>query len=796
MKRFLYSFLFLGCCCPALGKDLSILIKDAATKSPVPFAAIRFGASGQGVISDIYGVAILPANLPDSYIEVTALGYEPRKIIGLPDSVIWLKSKKESLAEVVVKPDYDKIRRIINEAVSHRDQHNPEQYDWYRCHVYYKMVADAYPVGNNPGTDTSTDAKELAAFLESQHLILSETYSVRTWKRPQKLQEDVIGSRFSGFKKSMITGLVTDILPFHAYTDYLALNGADYRNPVSRGSAQWYIFNLRDELMQGADTIWMISFFPKKSKDGLRGTVYIHSGDYAITNLIGSHTDSLLGNSVRIEQQYGNVGGRWFPKELNYVFHLLQNARKDGIGITMKGASRIDSVSFAEERGYKFDKVHTVKLRPTADHLSNESWETLRPESLDAKEARTYVFMDSLMGSVNADRFLPFMGKLTEAKIPIGPVDINLERLYKYNLFEGYRLGVGLQTNERISKHFSVGGWAGYGTKDVTWKYGGFAELYLDQYRESMIRVGWDRDLRDPGRVSLHKELDRNYLRSYLITIADRYDAWFLTLTRRVGYFQTELGLRREDVQPQYDYVWQYEDAKATGYVTNEVSLNVRFAFAERSAPVFGKYFSTGSKYPVLYAKATQGFMDIDTRNISYTQALVGMAWQKHLSRFGKERWQIQAGKSFSSMPLPIGKLFAGAGLRNDRYHLSMFGGLQTVYPYTYYSDAFLSWSWRHDFDWRLYRVNFSSDFSSTPGIALVYNGLWGTLDNPEVHGQFVFSVPDKGFHEGGILVHNLLRLKYMQLYYFGLTVGYFTPLNSSWDGKEGTYVIGGSVSL
>jgi hypothetical protein len=177
-----------------------------------------------------------------------------------------------------VKPDYDKIRRIINQSVNKRDRNNPEKFDWYRCHVYYKMVADAYMVDNDGTPDTSKDAQELLEFFSSQHLLLSETYSIRTWKRPQKLQEEVIGSRLSGFKKSLITGLVTDILPFHAYSDYLALNGKDYRNPVSRGSAQWYKFNLRDEIMQGPDTIWMISFFPKTQVTACAGACISAAG--------------------------------------------------------------------------------------------------------------------------------------------------------------------------------------------------------------------------------------------------------------------------------------------------------------------------------------------------------------------------------------------------------------------------------------------------------------------------------------------------------------------------------------
>jgi hypothetical protein len=404
--------------------------------------------------------------------------------------------------------------------------------------------------------------------------------------------------------------------------------------------------------------------------------------------------------------------------------------------------------------------------------------------------------MDSISEKTHLDVLFPFAGKLLEAKLPIGPVDLNLERLYSANLFEGSRLGLGAQTNYKISKHFSIGGWAGYGTKDHDWKFGGFAEVYLDQYRESMLRGGWERDIRDPGRIRLHKELDRNYLRNYLITIADRYDAWWLSYTKRFGYFQTELGIRKEFVQPQYAYLWQYEDAKATDYDSKEISLNIRYAFAERSAPFFGKYVSTGSKFPIVYARASHGLLDIGGRSINYTQALVGLTWKKHFSRIGNERWQIEAGKSFSDEPLPLGKLFAGAGLRSDKYPFSIFGGLQTVYPFTFFTDAFLSWSWRHDFDWKLYRMSLGTSFSSTPNVALVYNGLWGTMSNKEVHQGLPFIVPEKGYHEGGILVPNLVRYNYAQLYYLGLTIGYFAPLQGSWGFNEGTWVIGGSVSF
>ncbi len=794
MRPTLYLILLLLLAGPALGQRIRII--DAASDAPVPFAAIRLGNTGQGLIADLDGAAELRKTSPDGFVEISALGYEPARFALPVDSVLRLKAKRESLREVVVRPDEEKIRRIIRTAVDRRGRHNPEGYDWYRCHVYYKMVADAYPRDEGFSKDTAEDAIDITRFLEQQHLILSETYSIRTWKRPQKLQEEVIGSRFSGFKKSMITGLVTDILPFHAYTDYLALNGRDFRNPVSRGSGQWYGFNLRDELLQGADTLWIISFFPKKTGEGLRGSVYIHSGDYAISHFIGSHTDTTLGNTVRIEQQYRQVAGRWFPEQLNYVFHLMQKARKDGFGITMQGSSRIDSVYFDEDPRFRFDKAHTVKLRPAADGLGDSAWARLRPQPLDLKEARTYVFMDSLMESVGAERLLAYMPKLLEAKLPIGPVDLNLERLYTYNSYEGSRYGLGLQTGDRISRRFSVGGWAGYGMHDKAWKYGGFAELYLDPYRESVVRLAYEHNLRDPGRVSIHTDLDRHYLRNYLIARADICDAWSLSLRRRFGYLSAELRLRREEVRPAYSYEWRHEGRDALSYTATEGSIGLRYAFAERSAPVFGRYLATGSRYPVLYLTATRGSLDIAARQVSYTQLLGAGSWQKHIAGIGTERWLVQGGKSFSDAPLPLGKLFAGAGVRNDRYHFFIFGGLQTVTPYTYFSDAFLSWSWRHDFDWKLYRARLGPDFSSVPGLSFVYNGLWGTMANRETHGGLPFSVPSNGFHEAGVMLRDLLRVRYMNLYYLGLNAGFFYPLDGSRSIDAGSYALGASISL
>ena len=118
---------------------------DAETRQPLPFATIKFGKGEQGMVTDINGRFDMAQAKGFPYIEVCYMGFESYKIImpvNTSDLQIWLKTDHKSLKDVIISPPYDKIRRIINEAIAHRSENNPDLYDWYRCHIYYKMTAD------------------------------------------------------------------------------------------------------------------------------------------------------------------------------------------------------------------------------------------------------------------------------------------------------------------------------------------------------------------------------------------------------------------------------------------------------------------------------------------------------------------------------------------------------------------------------------------------------------------------------------------------------------------------------
>lgn len=782
---------------------------DKNTREPIPFATIKYGAGKQGVIAGLDGVFELPIpNVSDdvSSIEISSMGYSPL-LLTLPLSTynLYLQPVSNTLADVTVTPPYDKMRRLINLVIANNSQNNPDKYEQYKCNIYYKMVADI-SLPDSVMNDTAASSRRKTDFVTNQHLLLSETYSIRRWRSPQNLQEDILATRLSGLKKAMFTSTITDVLPFHAYNSYIAMNGKDYQNPMSKGYERKYSFNLADEMLDGTDTVWILSFRPKgKNNNLLTGKVYIHSKGYAISRIVAVAKDTLLGQTIKIEQQYKKLSYngqlRWFPACLNYIIDRQMEKGSSFSMLHLKGNSQIDSVSWAEEPGVKFDKQHTVRMVPEADNSESHMLAALRPSPLNDKEIRTYRVIDSFGKVAHADDMMHVLRNIPEGRISVGAVDIDLKRILSFNKYENVRLGLGLQTNDKLLKWLSVGGWAGYGFRDKAWKYGAFAELYADKYKEFVIRAAYTDDIADPGRVRLHPEVDRNYLRTFLLQRVDEAKTLTVSVRKKIGYWDAEISALQQDIIPKYGYALRVDAQEYSFFQAKEASLGWRYAYASRTAPFMGKYYTMGSKYPIWYGRLTVGELTAGATTTSYIQAVTALTWQKHINRLGTERFMIQAGKVWSDAPLPLSKLFAGNGFKYDAaavLSIYAFGGLMTMYPYEYYTDEYVQVCYRHDFNWKLFRIESAkSKISAAPNIGMQYNLLYGTLAHRAAHSNVAIGVPYTGYHEAGLMLNNLIRMRSGNTYYTTLNLGYFynpTPVFSL--EQNGKLVFGLSVEL
>lgn len=817
MRYFFCGLLFFVSALTAFSqKQVKGVVADSISHKALPFATVKADGKQNVFITGINGRFSLSLTENTKQLVVSYISYNTKTIsAGLlkDNDTIFLSPAMATLGEVIVKPQNDKVKRIINAAVRNKPLHNPEMYDLYECNVYYKMKADMLPqqvtdsawlkrrekLNEKRNKKDTTQVEDGGGMVNgmNNHVAFSESYSKRMYKRPQQLQEIVLASRFSGLKKTYFTNLVTNILPFHVYSDYIQLNGKDYVNPVSKGWQQRYNFFLADEIINGNDTTFMFSFDPK-SKVGfnsLSGMIYINSDGYAISHFISSVGDTATTNrEIRIEQVYDRVGGKWFPKELNYDLIYKQYILK-GVGFKMNGHSVIDSVSFTPGPGFKIEKAYSVKLSDSVDLRSEKDWEKMRTDTITTKEKNTYHIVDSIFEKRKVESFIAGMGKLVIGRFPYKIFDIDIARVLATNDYEDTRVGLGLYTNEKVSKYFSIGGWAGYGVQDKKTKYGFSFTGFAKGNKDNWLRLFYSDDYQNAGNVHIHPEIDRNGYRTWLLTTPDRVREYGATAHTQRGYWEIELDGRKQKLSALYANNFTSGGKSYNEFDVKEASIGLRYAYGEKREPAFGYYFPAGTKYPIVYFRAGLGEAKSgNDYSLKYFRALVAVNFAKHINRWGNEDFRLEAGfiHSFNDAPFSRSFLLASKGFRRDGINYYTAGGFLTMRPFDYYSDSYISFLYKHDFDKYLWKSKISKPF-----VSIAHNLLYGNMRSENKIANVGIAAPVSGYHESGILLNQLLQKDLFHTTFIYLNAGAFYHWTPSFNWKKnGVFVVGLSAGF
>ena len=792
-------------------------IADGISHKPLPFATIKPEGKEKTFISGINGYFSFVTNSGTTKLSVSYISYTPT-VIDLStfrnNDTVFLFPSVSTLGEVIVRQPAEKIRNIINAAVRNKSLHNPEMYDLYQCNVYYKMKADILPT--DKGIRDSAQVNKLAKGRErtfrrdtlknpsnqsniiggDNHIVFSETFSKRMYRRPQQLQEIVIASRFSGLKKTYFTNLVTDVLPFHVYSDYISLNGKDYINPISKGWQQRYNFRLADELYNENDTTYILSFSPKKnvSFNSLKGIVYINSDGYAISHFISTTGDTTRDREIRIEQVYEKTNGRWFPKELNYDL-IYKQYLTPLLKLQINGHSLIDSVSFTPGTDFKIEKAYAVKLGDSVDKHTDKEWQRLRTDTITAKESNTYQVMDSLFEKRKVEAMLSGIGKLSIGRYTYRKIDVDITRILATNEYENLRVGLGAYTNDKLSKYFELGGWAGYGFADKKFKFGFSATGFLKGNKDNWLRLFYTDDYQNAGNIHIHQDVDREGYRTWLLSAPDREREYGITGHAQKNYWEIELDARKKQVTALYQNNFVFLGKPYTDFQVNEAGIGLRYAYGEKRAPVFGYYFSVGTKYPVVYLRAAYGKVySGNVYSVNYLRMLFAVNFRKHINRWGHDNFRLEAGfiHSFNGMPLSRSFLLASKGFKRDGINYYAWGGFLTMRPYDYYSDAYVSLLYKHDFDKYLWQSKFSKPF-----ISVIHNFMFGNLTNTNKAATIGIKAPVSGYHESGLLFNQLLQKDLLHLFYIYLNAGVMYHWTSSLNWNENkVWVVGISAGF
>jgi len=595
-------------------------VTDNTTGEALAFVAVVEQGTTNGAYTDIDGQFRLRLPERGSLIVFNYVGYHSVSIPwgGQDPWEVRLEPQVVTASEVVIRPGENPAERIMRRVIAAKRDNDPERRRSFSYDSYNKLVVTVILDSLPPREDTlplkSKEKREAEEYFKNQHLFIMESATSRKFMPPDRTEERILANRVSGLRDPMFAMLATQIQSFSFYGETVSILDDLYMSPLADGAIRKYLFILEDTTYIGQDTVYAITFRPRKGKNfqGMRGQLFIHTNGYALQNVIAEPAEPDVKLPVRIQQKYQLTHNGWFPEQLN-SFMRFPGMSLEGADVVGISKSYITNLNIDQSyRTREFSPV-VLMMERDAGTRPDSIWSKLRVIPLDEKELRTYATVDSVGKAENFDRKAESFAMLLTGKLPIGKVSFDLRRILGYNSFEGFRLGAGVHTNDRFSRRFSVGGYYGYGFKDKGHKGGGDLVVHLLRRRDARITCSWESDVVERGG----RQLD--IIRGPGLITSDYYNFFLNRMDRRekrevavsgrlIGNLSANAHLNTQDIRPWPTRYHLSEDATEVVVELNDIALTeagltLRWAPGERLVRTRNGEIRLGGKYPVIYGK-------------------------------------------------------------------------------------------------------------------------------------------------------------------------------------------------
>lgn len=749
-KAFLLSlFLSIFNLCLIGQNSISGIVTDEFSKEKLAFVNIVVNDNGTlGTTSDIDGNFIIKSKEEIKNLTFSFVGYEKKKMEiaeGENEISVKLKPQNIELSEVVIDGSKNPANRIIDSVFKYRDSNNIKSLNSYHYKMYDYMIF-AVDTTNLPTGDMALEE------FRNNDLMAMETVSEQYYEKPNKNKKIILAKKVSGMKESQGVYLLENIQSIGFQEDLVTINNKKYVNPISKGSKNKYIFFLEDAFRtEGNDSIFTIAFAPYKNTtfNSLRGTITINSDNWAIQNIKAAPNKQEF-FEIDIQQLYEKIDGVWFPKQLNTNIKITLagavDANTDGIlcGI---GKSYLSEIEINKEIDKNIFEISDYSANDNAgksdDIIKYYRYEKLDEERLEA----TYKYVEESLKEVNFnfDKVFESINSLMENEIPIRFININIDDIIDYNIGNGFMLGIGLRTNDKVSKYFSIGGFGNYWFKAKEFNYGGNLNFNLLGSKDMKLNFSAEHKFERLGDYGFESKINPFDPSDYKLFYVN---ATSLNNTIGVNY-STYLnrylkGFINFEVADKTPFNWN----ESTSYRLSTLDFILRIAFNEKFVRNGKKIRAEGMPNPVIWLSYQKNLKDVFGSPYDFDKAEFQFKGTKETRYIGTTTVTTQLG--YINGIAPITELFNIFGSRNGKFELYSTDNFNTMIPDEFFCDRFAALFFSHNFR------NLLIDFKKFhPELIVVTNVAFGYLSESN---NYDLKDLSKGYYESGLVVDSIIK--------------------------------------
>ena len=674
---------------------------------------------------------------------------------------VGLMSKSENLD--AKKLIYDVILKQKNNDLSKTESYFFKSYTKY----WSSINKDSIPIISNPKNQKDSLSNHWRNILEESYLFFGERAMDHKFSKKYGRKNIVQSSKISGVNSPIHEYLAIQPLALQFNRPTINFFFRDVINPLSAEGLEYYRFSIKEKIDFNNRPTTIVSFIPNQRlhENQFKGLIYIDDRTLGIAKF---KAENYMSDDVaEIDADWQYKSGFWFPMKQKYVLdggnfgynvnankeNTEEDNRKEKIWINVEMTiSNLKSPTMFKKKdflGYENEIAFQNMEEPTWDNVMRN----YRYQELNQIERNTYPVIDSVNGDIYAtkNKMLRFLA--TGGKLNLGKVDLDVTKLLGFNNYEGLRLGLGLSTNEKFNKNFSLNGYTAYGFRDEAFKFGLGTDVYINKPYSGRLFFNYAQDVSASGRIS--NILQNSYNGFFSKTLGNIYnDQYFFYHKYTSGYeqdvfnnFTFNVAANYEKQSANFDYLYKGLDES---YHLFNTELSLRWAPKDQFIRTpYGKV-TLNKGTTNFYLTATKYWEVLDTDfnafkiNFSY--------YDIFQNYFGETNLNFNTGIIFGD--LPIMNQFEGMGNgKSDgfpkNFQLAGISNFETMHAGEFYSSQYASIQIKHTFGgFNLLKKQIFPLF--------IYRGLIGKMEDKENHQNFNFNELNHYYQEGGVEFNNL----------------------------------------
>ncbi len=731
MRFSIFSGLLLACLFAASQKLTVVTgkVTEASTGTPIPFANVIFTGTREGGITDFDGKFRIQTSTAVDSVEVRYIGFNPRvkplKRGGTQVVNFQLDENLTELEEVVVYAGENPAWPIMRNVVENKKNNDKRSLTAYEYESYTKIEMDVDNISDK--FRNRKLVKKITAVLDSIEQIagedgkpvlpifISEALSRYYYRsNPTFRKENILKTKLRGVgltdgtTTSQIIG--STLQEYNFYQNWLNIVNKEFVSPIANGWKANYHYYLEDSLMIGDDFCYEIEFEPKQEQNlAFRGRMWITREDFALKRIDAQVPKAANLNfieKIKIQQDLVKTdAGPWLPEKSRVVVDVSQLTDKTA-GFLAKFYISARDIVVNQPKDLAFYQ-NPVSMEEDVQVYDEAFWDAHRHDTLSATEQNVYRMIDTL-------KKIPTIKLVTDGLriAATGHVRMNdyldlgpYSTLFGLNDVEGMRFGGAFRTRIGLSKHFTLGGYYGYGLDDKESKYRAYVDFILSRKR-------WTNLL-----LERQQEIDQVWLLNENVSQGSFFYTFsrFGTLTQPFFYvknrinlhsqvsrgFQQGIEFKQQSFEPLFPFIYRVSDANdpfpisRSNFDISEVTWTTRWGKDEVFLVNDNERVSLGTqRWPAFTLRYTYGIKGLFGSDFEYHKILLSVEKSQKMAALGVSKYRLNFGAVLGELPYPL--LYNTLG-NETPFYVNFAYNLLNFFEFS--SDRFAEFRYRHSFE-------------------------------------------------------------------------------------------------